>query len=194
MRRLRLLVLLGVVLAVGASAQAKAKDHPSTHDQKQEQNSKDQSNNNDGHRKHWWSLPHVHHKKSDAKKADAKKGDAKQAADAKRQAEPTVKVEDPLIEANSKPKTSSRATANPSHMNHRSKAVATSAASHRSTALNREPHKSMASKKPATKRVAASHNSKSAHHACSPEEADNGGCQAAKRHTQKPVVRPAAAF
>src|SRR6185312_11993114 len=81
MRRLRLLVLLGVVLAVGVTAQAKTKNTASTPDQKQEQNSKDQASNNDGHRKHWWSLPHLHHKNADAKQ----KTNAKQKTDARRQ-------------------------------------------------------------------------------------------------------------
>ncbi len=183
MRRIRLLVLLGVVLAVGATAQAKTKG--STTNQKQEQNSKDQAKSNDGHRKHWWSMPHFHHKKADAK----------QTADAKRQAEPTVKVEDPLIEANRKPKTSGTATAKAgSQANHGSKPMRTAAATHKSTAHTRKAKTTMTSRKPATKRVAATHNGKTAHHTCSAEEAGNGGCQAAKRHTQKPVVRPAAAF
>ncbi|HWG49328.1 MAG TPA: hypothetical protein VN669_06520 [Candidatus Acidoferrales bacterium] len=191
MRRLRLLVLLGVVLAVGVTAQAKTKNTASTPDQKQEQNSKDQASNNDGHRKHWWSLPHLHHKNADAKQ----KTNAKQKTDAKRQAEPTVKVEDPLIEANAKPKTSGPATAKTSsHASHGAKTARTAAATHKFTAHTRQAHTTMASRKPATKRVAASHNSKTAHHTCSAEEASKGGCQSAKRHTQKPVVRPAAAF
>jgi len=188
MRRLRLLVLLGVVLAVGATAQAKTKG--STADQKQEQNSKDQARNNDGHRKHWWSLPHFHHKKADAKQ----KTDVKPSADAKRQAEPAVKVEDPLIEANSKPKTSGPATAKTSsHTKQSSKTARMTVASHKSTAHTRQTNTRMTSRKPVTKRVAASHNGKTAHHTCSTEEARKGGCQAAKRHSQKPVVRPAAA-
>jgi hypothetical protein len=192
MRRLRLLVLLGVVLAVGASAQAKTKNSSSTPDQKQEQNSKDQARNNDGHRKHWWSMPHLHHKKAEAKQ----KNDAKQKMDAKHQAAPAVKVEDPLIEANSKQKTSSTATAKGNtHVKTRSKTARTTAPSHKSTAHTRQANKTMASKKPVTKRVAATHSSKTArHHSCSAEEASKGGCQTAKQHTHKPVVRPAAAF
>jgi hypothetical protein len=192
MRRLRLLMFLGVVLAVGATAQAKTKENSSTPNQKQEQNSTDKAkNNNDGHRKHWWSLPHFHHKKTEAKQ---QKTDPKHNADAKRQAEPTVKVEDPLIEANRKPKTSGMATAKASsHTKESSKTVRTSAASHKSSSHSRQVTKTAAQRKPVTKRVAASRR-KTAHHTCSAEEASKGACQAAKSHTQKPVVRPAAAF
>jgi hypothetical protein len=70
MHRVRLLLLLGLVLAVGATSVAKdqgQKDRDSKHD-------KAKNKDNDGHRKHWWSPPHLGHKKHGSDSNASQKG------------------------------------------------------------------------------------------------------------------------
>jgi hypothetical protein len=60
MHRVRLLFLLGLVLAVGATSVAKGQGQSHDRDSKHD---KAKNKDNDGQRKHWWSPPHLRHKK-----------------------------------------------------------------------------------------------------------------------------------
>src|SRR5690348_9354590 len=61
MQNLRLLLVAGLALAVGSTLAASAQETAPRKAQSQTQ-AQDKKNDN-GHRKHWWSLPHMHHKK-----------------------------------------------------------------------------------------------------------------------------------
>src|SRR5260370_7437983 len=67
MHRIRLLFLLGLVLALGAASVAKGQDGTSVFSKGRNQDTdskhdKAKNKNKDGHRKHWWSPPRLHKK------------------------------------------------------------------------------------------------------------------------------------
>src|SRR6185312_11782152 len=105
MRKVRLLFLLGALIAIGATPAAmgqdrntglddmsQSKDHmanqpkATTTDQakpsdkskaKEDRKAKEAKKEDDGHRKHWYSMPHRHKKQDNGAKADIKAKDAK---------------------------------------------------------------------------------------------------------------------
>lgn len=189
MHRLKLLLFLGVVLAVAGTPLVKAQGATSGLDQyktvppdpKQDQaKAKTKDQNNDGHRKHWWSMPHFRHKKHDS---DARQADTKMNASSKPAAATPA----------SKPVVATPAHTMAAHTNSGHKTVAAKPASktvharHRKTvARTHTGAKTVAGTHPHKKVVAhASHAKKPVRRGCSAEEAKKGGCQAYKATTQK---------
>src|SRR5215469_4708214 len=79
MHKLRLLLLLGLMFAVGGSLAASTADGTSFNDQNQKSDvkhskAKNKSNDNAGRRKHWYSPPHWFHKKHQNDASTAKSG------------------------------------------------------------------------------------------------------------------------
>ena len=119
--------------------------------------------NSDGHRKHWWSLPHFHHnKKSDNVAARQRESKMNTKATA---AKPTKKA---ALQQGSSHK------------------AASSKSGHTAVARKRNAHNSVASATAHKKSVAAtSHGRKPVHHDCSPANAKKPGCQAAQKRSAK---------
>ena len=167
MRNVRFLFLAGLVLAMSSTLLAIP--------QNQGQSKAQATKNDDGHRKHWWSPPHFHHKKQSSQTAPAQRNQTAQAKPLNHAAAPahpgiTVSEKSAGNTAQKKPvkKTVASAhTANkPSHTH-----VAGTARATRTT----------------SKTVAAtSHKKKTVRHNCSAEESKTSGCQA--RHSAKPAT------
>ncbi|MGH9568783.1 MAG: hypothetical protein ACRD4F_04050, partial [Candidatus Angelobacter sp.] len=170
MHRVRLLLFLSLVLAVGATSVAMGQDETSVyHDQSQKQErdgNKAKANNNDGHRKHWWSMPHFHHKKHqndsvassgpDATKMVAQNAPGKSAAPA---VAPKVAVTN-----------AARKTASPAKPGNKTAHVTRTA--HKTTAAARHSNKTVVATHARRKTVAsASHGRKIVRHNCSTEDA-----------------------
>ena len=119
--------------------------------------------NSDRHRKHWWSLPHLHHnKKSD--NAAARQPESKMNTKATA-AKPTKKAG--LQQASS----------------HK---AASSKSGHAAVARKRNAHTSVASARPHKKSVAATSQArKPVHQDCSSANAKRPGCQAAQKRSVK---------
>jgi hypothetical protein len=193
MHRLKLLLFLGVVLAVSGTPLVKAQEATSGLDQyktvppdpKQDQaKAKVKDQNNDGHRKHWWSLPHLRHKKHDS---DARQPEAKMNASSKPAA--PAPANKPVVAA---PAHTMAAHTNPSHKMVAAKpASKTVHATHRKTvARKRTRAKTVAATHPHKKVVAhASHAKKPVRRGCTAEEAKKGGCQAYKATSQKGTAK-----
>lgn len=99
MRKLRLLFLLGVLMAIGATPAAMGQDRNTGLDEMSQSkdrianqpkantadqdkiSDKKEAKQDDGHRKHWWSPPHRHKKQDKNAKADIKAKDAKNSKD-----------------------------------------------------------------------------------------------------------------
>lgn len=171
MQRVRLLFLLGVVLAVGATCIAKDQAATPAKDQAQSQdrnNKKDKAKNDEGHRKHWWSPPHLRHKKHDAANQAGMNSSSKPA---------TVKpVKMDKTAAPAKPGDKTATAAKPGK-----KTVAKKGQDNKPIAATTPGKKTMAS---------AAHPKKPVRHNCSPEEAKKGGCQTEKAHNQKAATKP----
>src|SRR5689334_25002270 len=67
MKKFRVLLLAGLVFAVGSTLIATAQEAPPAKAQGEKQ--AQEKKNDNGHRKHWWSMPHFHHKNKEAKTA-----------------------------------------------------------------------------------------------------------------------------
>jgi hypothetical protein len=117
---------------------------------------------NDGHRKHWWSLPHFHHKKKDDNSAR----------------QPESKVDSKALAAK---------RANNTGLQQASSHKAASGKSgHTTVAAKKNTHKPVASATPHKKTVAATSQAKKPlRHDCSATKAKSGGCQAAKKRSVK---------
>ena len=163
MHRLRLLLLLSLMFAVGGTAIARAQDGTTVfNDQDQKSGtkhnkvkSKDQSN--DGHRKHWYSPPHWFHKKhnSGTSAKSAKTGSGKTVA-----ASTTTKPSDvkPL----------------------NNKSVATTTTGHKTvTGTTGQHRKTVAANRRRKRPVTGTKNG------CTPEQAKKGGCTTDKSPNQK---------
>ncbi len=168
MHRTRLLFLLGLALAVGATSVAKGQDRTSDLDQPKtvDQDAKHSKakKSDDSHRKHWYSLPHLRHKKND--------GDS----DARKTA----------TSASSKPAAtrSVNKTAAASHPGN--KTAGTTKAGQKTVAGKGQGTRAAAGTSSGRKTAAStSHGKKSVRHNCTAEEAKKGGCQAAKGHGAK---------
>jgi hypothetical protein len=119
--------------------------------------------NSDGHRKHWWSLPHFHHnKKSDNAAA--------------RQPESTMNTK----------ATAAKPTKKAALQQASSRKAASRKSGHAAVARKRNAHTSVTSATPHKKSVAATSNGrKPVHHDCSSANAKKPGCQAAQRRSLK---------
>lgn len=167
MQRVRLLFLLGLVLAVGATCVAKDQAAAPTKDQaqKQDRDSKHQKakdKSDEGGRKHWWSPPHRH------KKHDAGAPQAGTDSNSKTASVKPVKMDQTA--AQSKPD---------------KKPAAATKSGRKTVASGSKPAA------PGNKAVASTaHSRKTVRHNCSPEEAKKGGCTAQKTHSLKPATNP----
>ncbi|HKT50726.1 MAG TPA: hypothetical protein VJV96_10530 [Candidatus Angelobacter sp.] len=146
------------------------------------QQDKTEAKNNEGHRKHWWSLPHFHHKRKDEKSASQLKGQPRRN---------TVTV-------------SSQAVSKPAAQKHIAgqKHVAKNSApaersSHKTLTAAKPTHRTVAKSKTSTvaaakvhkKTVASSGHAKEVHQNCSSAAAKKDGCQNVRRHTGKTATR-----
>jgi hypothetical protein len=199
MDRLRLPLFLGIVLAVGAPPLAKGQDGSSELDRYKTQEpeikhdkSKDKkqatSKNNDGHRKHWWSLPHFRHKKQDSNSNARTTNNARGKAAAVKPVNNTGAPKKPgnktaaLTRPGQKPqaKTGQGAKA-AAGTNPNRKTIARTGPGSKSAAGNTTSGKTVAGTNQAKKTV---------RHNCSPDEAKKGGCQAEKRPAAKGTTSP----
>lgn len=174
MKDLRFLFLAGLVLAVGSTLGVNAQEStPKAQAQTQAQDKK----SDNGHRKHWWSLPHFHHKKNQPPQAAAANTGGKAATMKPVKQTATIAGHPGSITVSEKPATKT-AQVKP--------AKKTVASAHTST---RPVHRTVASRSharstTARKTVAAtSHTKKAVRHNCSAEGSKNGGCQA--QHSAK---------
>ena len=170
MHRLRLLLLLGLVFAVGGMPLAKAQDATSGLDQyktvppdTKQDKAKTKDQDNDGHRKHWWSLPHFRHKKHESESA---------ARPAETNSSKTVAA---------KPMNKTAVHTHPGNRTARA-----TGPGHKTVARTGQGTKTVAKTYPHKKVIAhTSHGKKTVRHGCTPAEAKKGGCQAYKAHSQK---------
>jgi len=182
MHRLRLLLLLGLVLAVGGAPLAKAQDATSGLDQYKTvppdtTHDKAKNENTDGHRKHWWSLPHLRHKKHDNGSAATQTGASSSSKIVA--AKPVNKT------VTAKPVSKSDA---PTHRSN--KVAAVTRPGHKTAAKTARSTKAAAESHPGRKTAASTgQGKKTVRHNCSPEEAKKGGCQAEKVHLAKGTTK-----
>jgi hypothetical protein len=142
----------------------------------QQDKTKTKAKDNDGHRKHWWSLPHFHHKKKDENSTRQLKAQPKRntvAASSQAMSKPAAqkhvaKTSTPTERSNHKTLTAAK----PTHT--------TVAKSKTSTLAARKAHK---------KTVASHGRAKEVHQNCSSAAAKKGGCQNVQRHTGKTATR-----
>ena len=182
MHRLRLLMLLGLVLAVGGTPLAKGQDGTSGLDQYKTvdpdtKHEKAKDKNNDGHRKHWWSLPHFRHKKHDSG------SDTTQAGASSSSKTVAAKPVNKTVAA--KPVSKSAA---PTHRSN--KAAAVTRPGHKTAAKTARSTKAAAGSHPSRKTAASTgQGKKTLRHTCSAEEVKKGGCQAEKVHLAKGTTK-----
>lgn len=159
MYRLRLPLLLGLALAVGATPLAKGQDDldryksqdPDSKHDKAKNKKQAKIKNDDGRRKHWYSLPHFRHKKHD-NDSDAR-----------------------------------RTATTPSSKNAAAKPVAAKSMN-KAGAPGNPPKKTAAATKPVAKSGQGA-SKKPLRHNCSPEEAKKGNCQPDKGHSAKATTK-----
>lgn len=223
---MRLLFLLGILIAIGATSSAmgqdrntglddmsQSKDHianqpkatntdqiKASDKSKAKENKKEAKKEDNGHRKHWWSLPHRHKKQDKDAKADIKAKDGKNSNNKTVAANPSSKASGHQV-ASSKnsthpmaaksahknaTKTAHATTAKPVHTKSASKNASVKKTGKKSVASSGHSNKSVAANRPSKKPVArASQSKRTAHHDCSTAEAKKGGCQAVKAHGEK---------
>jgi len=190
MHKLRLLLLLGLMFAVGGSLAARAQDGTfNDQDQKSDvkhSKAKNKSNDNDGRRKHWYSPPHWFHKKhhNDASTAKPGKTSAGKTVAGKPASNSDIK---PLPEP--KPVSTSATTTKPVH-----KTVAGTTTGTKSATATGQHKKTVAGARRRRKAVAGANQGKSATKPdCSPEQAKKGGCATGKSPSQKGTATASAA-
>jgi cytoskeletal protein RodZ len=176
MKKLRVLLFAGLVFAVSSTLIATAQETTpaKTQGQKQAQEKK----NDDGHRKHWWSMPHLHHKSKQTKTASpAPSSQAATAKPMKQTANPTHKgtitVSEKPVGKTTQTKPVKKTVAS---AHHSARPV------HRTAARTAHVQPRTAKKTVAS----ASHTKKTVRHNCSAEESKTGGCQA--HHNTKPAT------
>jgi hypothetical protein len=200
MHRLQLPLLLAFALAVVGTPLAQGQngtqdlDRYKTQEPESKQNkSKDKKQakniNDDGHRKHWWSLPHFRHKKkqSDSNARMTTTNSSGKAAAVK----PVSKTG-----ATKNPGNKSAAVTRPSQKTQARAGQSARVAA--GTNPNRKPAthtgqgaKSASGSNASSKTVAGTRRAKKpVRHDCSPEEAKKGGCQADKSHAAKGTTSP----
>lgn len=148
----------------------------------QQEKTKTKVKDNDGHRKHWWSLPHFHHKKKDENSTSQLK------------AQPKRNTVTTSSQGLSKPATRKQAAS----QKHVAKTGAPTARSkHKALTAAKPAHKTVAKSKTSTlaagkvhkKTVASSGHAKEVHQNCSSAAAKKGGCQNVQRRTGKTATR-----
>src|SRR6185437_9723141 len=212
MRKVRLLFLLGILIAIGATsaamgqdrntgldAMSQSKDHiasqpraantdqakPSDKSKAQE-TKKEAKKEDDGHRKHWWSLPHLRHKKQDkdAMAKDAKNSNKKAVATPRasnKSSEHQVASKNtthPMAakSANKKSVKSAHANTKAAHPRTANKNAGLKKTGSKTVANAGHSKKSVAANKPSKKPVtSASQSKKTVHHDCSTQETKKGG-------------------
>jgi hypothetical protein len=171
MHKLRLLLLLGLMFAVGGSLAARTADGTSFNDQNQKSDvkhskAKNKSNDNAGRRKHWYSPPHWFHKKHQNDASTAKSGQKGKTVAASNS---DIK---PLPE---------------------SKPVRATTGTKSATAAGQQK-KTVAGAKRRSKTVAGANQGKNGTKPdCSPEQAKKGGCATDKSPTHKGTATASAA-
>ena len=162
MHKLRLLLLVGLMFAVGGTLVARGQDGSevfSKQDQKSDsKHEKSKTKANNGHRKHWYSPPHWFHRKHDNTASKVKKSDNKTVA-AKNQPA-----------ANPVAATSTNKSATATHSG--TKTAATSG-QHKGTAAG------------ARRRTGTTQAKKTVKTPCTPEQARKTGCHLDKGSSQK---------
>lgn len=147
----------------------------------QQDKTKAKAKDNDGHRKHWWSLPHFRHKKKDENSTSQLKAKPKRDTTASSQ-------------ALSKPATQKQAAS----QKHVAKTGAPKErANHKALTAAKPTHKTVAKNKTSTvaagkvhkKTAANSGHAKEVHQNCSSVAAKKDGCQNVQRHTSKTATR-----
>ena len=188
MYRLRLLPVLAFVVVLGTSL-AMGQDGTSsfdTQDKQNDRNSKQEkakSNDNENHRKHWWSPPHWVHKKHDAagtSQTGQNPFDKTRAGANATTKNPTVTTANSkTVAAASTPKTGSTnrsvTAGRPT-----SKTIATKESTGKGTAGNTQSRKT----------TTTTAGKKTVRHDCTPEQTKKGGCAADKGSNQKGTAKP----
>ncbi|HET7872089.1 MAG TPA: hypothetical protein VFL42_06220 [Terriglobales bacterium] len=204
MNRLKLLLLLGTVIAVAATSPAWAQGDLDPYktqepevkqekpkDKKQAKDNKQAKNNNDeGRRKHWWSLPHFRHKKAESA-SDGRRKESKpstktvalkpvdKTSATRNQGNKTATV------AKSAPKTHASSAKTATSASKKTASKSTQAAkpgtsSTRKTSATAAQKRNAAATSSSRKTVASTnHGKKAGKPDCSPEEAKKGGCEKA---------------
>ena len=181
MHKLRVLLLLGLMFAIGGSLAARAQDGTFNDQDKKSDvkhsKAKNKDKNNDGRRKHWYSPPHWFHKKHHNDASTAKSG--------KTPAGKTV-AEKPVTNSDIKPLP--EATTKSVHKT----AAGTTTGTKTATATGQH-RKTVAGVRRRRKTVAGASQGKSATKPdCSPEQAKKGGCAADKSTNHKGTATAAA--
>ncbi|HEU5414115.1 MAG TPA: hypothetical protein VFW31_10175 [Candidatus Angelobacter sp.] len=147
----------------------------------QQEKTKTKVKDNDGHRKHWWSLPHFHHKKKDENSTSQLK------------AQPKRNTVTTSSQGLSKPATQKQASqkhlAKTSAPTARSNQKALTAAKPAHKTMGKSKSSALASEKVHKKTVATSGHAKAVRQNCSSAAAKKGGCQNVQRHTSKTATR-----
>lgn len=177
MRKLQLLFIAGLMVGLGSALTASAQ---SATPAKNQNSSQEQAAKNDnGHRKHWWSLPHLHHKKNQPQTA-ATNTTAGQSATVKPVKQAKSNSHPGTITVSEKPAAKTVATKSAKRTVPPTRASAKPV--HRTVATT-----SHAQSRTTKKTVAAtSHTKKTVRHNCSAEESKTGTCQA--QHSTKPAT------
>lgn len=191
MHKSRLILLCIIVFVLAGARTAKAQDGvASLDDQIQNkyserepdktaathQQNKTKARNNDGNRKHWWLLPHLHHKKKDENSASQLKAQPKR--------NPTI-AHSQALKTSATQKRTARTSA--SQKNSAPKRMTAANPAHRTLA------KSKSSSNPAGKThkgtVASSGHAKDVRQNCSSAVAKKGACQSVQKHSSKADTR-----
>jgi hypothetical protein len=183
MYRLRLLAVLAFVVVVGASL-ARGQDGTEPFDKQGDQkNTQEKAKNNDNHRRHWWSPPHLFHKKHDNAAGTGQTSNSpftKTGAGANTTAknQPVKTPDNKIVAASTTPKTNSTgkivAGARPT-----TTAAAGAQTAAKGTAGNMQ-----------IKKTTATAGKKPVRHGCTPEQAKKSGCEVDKASSPKATTKP----
>ncbi|HEX7286826.1 MAG TPA: hypothetical protein VF532_11635 [Candidatus Angelobacter sp.] len=195
MHRIQLLLLLSLVLALGAPPLAKGQDglqeldryktqEPDTKQDKAKAKKQATNKNDDGHRKHWWSLPHFRHKKQESASNTGRTNASGKAAAVK----PASKTGAPK-NPSSKTTAVTRPSQKPKARTGQSAKAAAGTHTGRKTAAHAGQGAKSASGANASRKTTAgtSQAKKTVRHNCSPEEVKKGGCPAEKGQAAKGI-------
>jgi hypothetical protein len=176
MHKSGLMLLCMIVIALGGARVARAQDGAASLDDQiqnkyserepekaktSHEKDKAKINNNDGQRKHWWSLPHFHHKKESRNSA-------------------APQPQRNLKTAAAKPTNKTIAQQPSAHKVSGSRSV------HAPVAGKKDAHNAVSSATPKKKAVASTSKArKPLHRDCSAAEAKSGDCQAAQKRSAR---------
>ena len=191
MHKSQLILLCVIVLVLAGARAAKAQDGTgSLDDQIQNkyserepdkaatthQQDKTKAKNDDGHRKHWWSLPHFHHKKNDEHSISQIKTQPKRN---------TVSTSSQAV---SKPAAQKR-TARSSALKEKSAPKTLAATKPTRRTLTKSKTDNHASGKAYKAAVASNGHTKDVRQNCSSAVGKKGGCQSVQKHNTKAATR-----